>query len=398
MARIARSWLQSWMLVCALSFMAQSVLANERAAEQFNWPAWQRFSERFIQADGRVIDITFDAKSTSEGQSYGLFFALVANQPQQFATLLNWTSANLAGKQLGERLPGWLWGKRDDGSWGLKDENAASDADLFIAYALLEAGRLWQQPQYADLGKQMLALVEKEEVVEAGAAGTLLLPGPVGFQLSGDRYRINPSYLPGFMFHYFASVDPKGPWQAIWDDYMRVAPKVFASGVAPDLYVINKKGVVTPDSERAPSSSYDAIRVYLWAGMSRDPDSQQLLRMLAPYAKVIRANGGAPPEKVNPANGVAIKADWAPIGYSGAVLPFVDALRDKDLADEQRARLRRDLVRAKLGGDTNYYDQMLILFGEGWQDGYYRFDEQGRLQPKWYSNRAARPEPQLSRD
>jgi len=383
MVRMTRSWLQSLVLVGALLVMAQGAPADE----QHSWPAWQRFSERFIQADGRVIDITFDAKSTSEGQSYALFFALVANQPEQFATLLNWTSANLADKQLGEKLPGWLWGKRDDGSWGIKDRNAASDADLFIAYALLEAGRLWQQPQYTDLGKKLLALVSKEEVVEAGAAGTLLLPGPVGFKLSGDRYRINPSYMPGFMFHYFADVDGGGPWQAIWDDYLRVAPNVFASGVAPDLYVINTKGVVTPDSERAPSSSYDAIRVYLWAGMSRDAASQQLLRLLAPYAKVIRANGGAPPEKVNPANGVAIKADWAPIGYSGAVLPFVSALRDQDLADEQLGRLRRDLVRAKLGGDTNYYDQMLIMFGEGWQEGYYRFDEQGRLQPRWQSGR-----------
>lgn len=378
-------WMRAALVGSTLLCAAPTLMAEETRSEsrQQQWPAWQRFSERFIQADGRVIDITFDAKSTSEGQSYALFFALVANQPQQFETVLNWTSANLADKELGEKLPGWLWGKRDDGSWGIKDKNAASDADLWIAYALLEAGRLWQTPKYTELGKKMLALVRKQEVVDAGAAGTLLLPGPVGFELSGERYRFNPSYLPGFMFRYFANVDSSGPWQAIWDGYVRLAPQIFASGVAPDNIVVDRKGTVTPDSERAPSGSYDAIRVYMWAGMSGGTESRELVRLLTPFTKVIRSNDGVPPEKLNPATATAIKADWAPIGYAGAVLPFLSAVRDRDLVQEQQGRLRRDFVRAKLGGDTNYYDQVLILFGEGWQDGYYRFDEQGRVQPRW---------------
>ena len=112
------------------------------AERQPVWPQWDEFASRFMQADGRIIDITFDRKSTSEGQSYGLFFALVANRRQQFDLILSWTSDNLAAGQLGEKLPAWLWGLREDGSWGVKDQNAASDADLWIAYALGEAGRL----------------------------------------------------------------------------------------------------------------------------------------------------------------------------------------------------------------------------------------------------------------
>jgi endo-1,4-beta-D-glucanase Y len=375
-----------WMLTfLALSCVTTTGCAEERgeAQQQSEWPAWQRFSERFIQADGRVIDLTFDGKSTSEGQSYALFFALVANRPQQFETLLNWTSANLADGELGGKLPGWLWGKRDDGSWGIKDRNAASDADLWMAYALLEAGRLWQVPRYTTLGKQLLVLVEKQEVVRAGKAGTLLLPGPMGFALEGERYRINPSYLPGFMLRYFANVDAKGPWQALWNDYLHLAPQVFASGVAPDLFIVDRRGVVGPDSERTPSGSYDAIRVYLWAGMSGGDESRELLRLLAPFSKVIQANAGVPPEKLQPATAQAIAADYAPIGYSGAVLPFLSALQERKLHEKQLDRLRRDLMRAKLGGDTNYYDQALILFGEGWQEGFYRFAADGRLQPRW---------------
>jgi endo-1,4-beta-D-glucanase Y len=355
--------------------------ASAFAGLSSDWPEWNDFSDRFVQADGRVIDITFDRKSTSEGQSYGLFFALVANQRAQFDTLLKWTSDNLASGQLGDKLPAWLWGLRTDGSWGVKDGNSASDADLWIAYTLLEAARLWNAPNYADTGRKLLVQIGRHEIAEAGRAGPVLLPGAIGFALDGGRFRINPSYLPDFMFRYLAAADPKGPWQAVWDGYMRMAPKAFSAGVAPDLFVVDSAGTVMPDTERGPSGSYDAIRVYLWAGMS-GRSSEEMIRMLSTYAGLIRKIG-TPPEKVDPLTAVAIKSDYSPIGYSGAVLPFLSALDDKPTLEKQRERVRVASLHAKLGERTHYYDQVLILFGKGWLDGQYRFDDRGRLQPKW---------------
>jgi len=359
-------------------FAADFFTRDAAAAE---WAEWDRFAARFIQADGRVIDLTFGGKSTSEGQSYALFLALVANEREQFDTILEWTSSNLADSQLGQRLPGWLWGRHEDGSWSIQDRNAAADADLWFAYTLMEAGRLWQAPHYDALGRQLLALIREHEVARAGAAGLVLLPGPVGFVLSNDRFRINPSYVPGFMFQYLAANDPRGPWAEIWQSYLRSAPQIFAAGVAPDSYVVDSKGVVTQDTERTPAGSYDAIRVYLWAGMSGE-QSQAIVRLLEPFAELIRTRG-VPPEKVNPATGAALEADYAPIGFVGAVLPFLAALDEDELLRAQVTRLTQDAARARMGTATNYYDQVLILFGQGWHDGQYKFDEQGRLQPKW---------------
>jgi len=366
----------SWMV---LGWALSSAGASANTTS--DWPEWNDFVGRFVQADGRVIDLTFERKSTSEGQSYGLFFALVANQRAQFDTLLRWTSDNLAAGQLGDRLPAWLWGLRDDGSWGVKDENAASDADLWIAYSLLEAARLWNAPHYADTGRKLLAQIRRREIAQAGSAGPVLLPGPIGFTLDKGRFWLNPSYLPDFMFRYLAATDPKGPWQSVWDGYMRMAPRIFSAGVAPDMFVVDSTGKVMPDTQREPSGSYDAIRVYLWAGMS-GRSSQEMVRMLSPYAELIR-KFGTPPEKVNPLTGVATKFDYSPIGFSGAVLPFLSALDDKPSLEKQRDRVRAAALRAKRGEATNYYDQVLILFGKGWLDGQYRFDDQGRLQPKW---------------
>ena len=49
----------------------------------------------------------------------------------------------------------------------------------------------------------------------------------------------------------------------------------------------------------------------------------------------------------------------------------------------QLERVNTQAANARRGQPGNYYDQVLILFGKGWLDGKYRFDAQGRLQPKW---------------
>jgi endoglucanase len=354
--------------------------ASETSA---HWPAWDTFSQRFLQGDGRVVDLSFDGKSTSEGQSYALFFSLVANRRAQFDAVLAWTSNNLAEGRLGEVLAGWLWGRKEDGRWALKDANSASDADLWMAYALLEAARLWREPAYERTARQLLALVSAQEVVQAGRAGTVLLPGRYGFALGAGRWRFNPSYLPGFLLRRLALVDAKGPWQAIWDSYMAMAPMLFANGVAPDNVVLDASGRVLPDSESAPSASYDGIRVYLWAGMS-GTHSEALRLRLRGYAALTRRLG-APPEKVDPATGQAVSSSFSPIGFSGALLPYLRALGDTPTLDRQLELIRSAAQGAARGEGTHYYDQVLILFGLGWLDGTFSFDEMGRVLPRWAS-------------
>lgn len=367
-------------LCCASSFsLAASDVTHTTVTA---WPEWNTFAHRFVQA-GRVVDITFEGKTTSEGQSYGLFFALVANDRAQFDVILAWTSNHLAAGQLGDKLPAWLWGSRADGKWGVKDQNSAADADLWIAYSLLEAARVWNAPSYAITGRKLLKLIASQEVARAGRAGSVLLPGPMGFALSKERYRINPSYLPEFMFRYFAAIDKAGPWQSIWDSYVRMAPQVFKAGVAPDLFVVDSTARVLPDTEREPSGSYDAIRVYLWIGMSAplsNADSQAMLKSLAHYGELVNQYG-MPPERVNPVNGAATKTDYSPLGFSGAVLPYLSALDDRAELAKQVNRIR--VAASVQKATTHYYDQVLVLFGLGWLDKQYRFDDQGQLQLKW---------------
>ena len=85
---------------------------NLRAA--CSWPAWEQFKQDYISESGRVIDPSDARKiTTSEGQSYALFFALAANDRKAFDLLLAWTRDNLAGGDLATNLPAWLWGQKD---------------------------------------------------------------------------------------------------------------------------------------------------------------------------------------------------------------------------------------------------------------------------------------------
>ena len=105
-----------WAMLCGW-LATGSVLALGIAASLSGpWPLWDAYALSFIDDQGRVIDRQGGDRTTSEGQSYGLFFALVANDHERFDRLLNWTNNNLAGGDLGTRLPGWLWGRRRAGN------------------------------------------------------------------------------------------------------------------------------------------------------------------------------------------------------------------------------------------------------------------------------------------
>ena len=92
---VLRSGLVTMLLLAAFSVQAACT-----------WPAWEQFKKDYISQEGRVIDPSDARKiTTSEGQSYGMFFALAANDRAAFDNLLDWTQNNLAQGSLKENCP-----------------------------------------------------------------------------------------------------------------------------------------------------------------------------------------------------------------------------------------------------------------------------------------------------
>lgn len=352
------------------------------------WLLWQRFVSRYIQADGRVVDYSVpQMHSTSEGQSYAMVFALVANDPVAFERIWRWTVANLAGGNMAARLPAWQWGRREDGSWGVIDPNSASDADLWLAYALLEAARVWKRPEYRASALALMARVQREEVVDLPGFGAMLLPGPTGFNLPGRVWRLNPSYLPVPLLRRLAAEDAKGPWALLATHTLRMLEGAAANGFVADWVGYRAPlvgaGSFIADPVQGDVGSYDAIRCYLWAGMTapQDPLRAGILTALGGMRRALAQSGGMPPEKVVVQTGQA--NGTGPLGFSAALLPYLRALGDDNLYQGQLRRVRSQLPEDGASELPVYYDMVLSLFALGWVEGRYRFLPDGRLALPW---------------
>ncbi|AHM71400.1 cellulose synthase complex periplasmic endoglucanase BcsZ [Yersinia hibernica] len=362
-------------LVCTLL-----LLASFGAAAVCDWPAWQQFKQYYISEGGRVIDPSNPRQiTTSEGQSYGLFFALVADDRETFDRLLAWTENNLSAGDLTARLPAWLWGQHREHRWDIIDPNSASDADLWIAYSLLEAGRLWDSRQYQTMGTLLLQRIAKEEVVNIPGLGKMLLPGKIGFSDNG-HWRLNPSYLPPQLLTRFAAL--AGPWKEMVDVNQRLWLETAPHGFSPDWVVWQEEKGWQPDETQPNVGSYDAIRTYLWAGMlpNDSPQKAALIQRFQPMAEVTQQQG-VPPEKADTLTGKT--SGNGPVGFSAALLPFLasgPAPLDKQVLSEQQKR-----VQDSPPGANAYYSAVLTLFGQGWAQKRYSFNRQGELQPSWNS-------------
>jgi endoglucanase len=271
----------------ALGAAGASASAAPSDCGQADWPAWQAWASAHVQPDGRVLHSSLlPNHTTSEGQSYNLLLSLIANDAQRFEQIWSWTRDNMMAADAANRLPGWLWGQGADGKWQLQDANSASDADLWIAYALLEAARLWKRPTYRSDALRLLDSIEARLVVDLPGLGKMVLPGPQGFSQRNQAWTLNPSYLPLPLLRRLHKERPKGPWQQIAGNTVRMIQATSPKGYVADWvgYKMSSvsAGQFMVDPAKGELGSYDAIRVYLWAGMTspRDPDAAALLAAL----------------------------------------------------------------------------------------------------------------------
>ena len=380
----------AWIPLMRVLLVAAAMIAPAGAmANSCAWPDWESFKQTTMSEDGRVIDGSSPQQITvSEGQSYALFFALVANDRATFDRVLNWTQNNLAQGDLTAHLPAWIWGRREakDGdkekptasSWGVIDANSAADADLWIAYALLEAGRLWHERSYTALGTVLARNILAQETAVLPSLGRTLLPGPVGFHPQPDVWRLNPSYVPLQVVQHLATALPQqAEWHAVFDSSVKLVTDTAPHGFAPDWVLYRRDQGWVPDEVSKAEGSYHAIRVYLWAGLLAPdaPARATALRAFHPLADFVAANG-FPPERVDTRTGT-VGSNAGNAGFSAAVAPYLAALGRNELAQGQVQRARAQ--HAPLG----YYSQVLALFGLGYLDGLYRFDADGSLTPAW---------------
>jgi endoglucanase len=220
--------------------------------------------------------------------------------------------------------------------------------------------------------------IASDEIVHAPHLGPMVLSGSRGFESNGT-YRFNASYLPLQVVIGLAHRDPEGPWAHVAERIPALVRHSSPHGFATDWIELSA-GSVTPSAV----GSYDAIRVYLWAGMLHPstPGRDDLLQALPGMARYIRSQD-APPAKVA-SNGTVIDRR-GPIGFSAALLPYLAALDDgrSERTQMARARSAHDANTGLYGKPARYYDQNLALFAIGWRERQFWFGADGDLQLAW---------------
>lgn len=253
-------------LLIQLSFVQTAVAGSD--AE------WQTFKQRFLMAEGRIVDSGQNGISHSEGQGVAMLLATHYDDRASFEKIWGWTRGTLQIRD--DKLLAWRWTQAD----GVNDRNNASDGDLYVAWALLRAHQRWQVAAYRDEALQILASV-RQKLIRQDKRGPVLLPGADGFEKS-EGLTVNLSYWLFPAFAEFAVADPDPTWEALSQTGINLLQEARFGrwSLPPDWLRLGDK--LEPAEGFPPRFGYDAVRIplyLLWAGR----DSAQLMQPYRDY-------------------------------------------------------------------------------------------------------------------
>jgi len=325
---------------------------------------WRGYQRGFIRRSGRVVDPEREL-TTSEGQAYALVRAVWVDDPETFERVLTWTRRHLQANNP-SALPAWHWSSDLGPIGAIRDANSATDADLWIAYALLLAADAWNRPAYRARALAMLPRIWEDEVAPLGDR-LVLLPGP--WALHEAPVRFNPSYFLPFALRRFAREDPDRDWsKVLHDGYELLEDTLSPVGLPPDWAFLDPTtGEVVPvpeGREVLTDFGFEAFRVpwnlaadHLW---HQEPRARELLERFRWLEERFEAMGSLP--AVWTWNGQP-RETYTYLGLYGCLLPAWD-VTNPALAQ----RLLSEVVEPSQDGrywgrSDDYYAQNLLWLG-----------------------------------
>lgn len=323
-------------------------------ARQTQADIYRAIAGRFLKPDGMVE--SEPGKATSEGQSYFMIMAVVADDRASFERVWSWTKMHLRAAR-GDHLFSWLW---ENGQ--IRDPSSATDADEDIAFALEAASAKWGDPGYRLEAREIIGDIWEKETREIGHTRYLGAGDWVG--RDPDGIILNPSYFAPYAYRLFAKEDPAHPWQEIIDSsYAALERCVLAPGLAKNWCRIDSSGMfgaaVFPDGRNAGENSFDALRVPFRLALDyRRSGDRRAFRFLAENRAF--SEDWAQSGKVYAAYGAdGGHAEYETLARYGGTLPLF-VLTDRPTASRVYFRKIQPLP-ANIG--TTFYDFSWAWFG-----------------------------------
>jgi endoglucanase len=355
MAMLANSKTMRWaaLLLCAATALMGITLPAHAAPTCPAGPDaddWVNFRQRFVADVGRVIDTGNHNISHSEGQGYGLLFALAHNARDDFERIWNWTRQTMQQRP-DDKLLSWRWVPTEGGH--IADINNATDGDILVAWALLRAAAQWRVPAYAAAAQEILADVKRLSIFAGDDAQKWLLPGTQGFVHKGI-VTLNPSYFLFPAFQAFAAADNDPTWAELSQSSLGLLARArFGRWQLPPDWLTVAVGTPPqlakdiPTKGAPPEFGWNALRVPLnlvWGGYS-DP---WYLEPFDRFWKTARTDG-LPAPTVNLSTGAMPE-------YPGPLGLRVLASYVSDLSANTAGT-----VWPKVAATENYYSAALLL-------------------------------------
>ena len=236
---------------------------------------WQQYVQQFYR-DGRIVDTGNDFVSHSEGQGYGMLFAVQAGDRKRFDAMWQWTRQTL---QREDGLFSWRYRPCPQQSAACIDDiNNAADGDILIAWALLRASHMWEVEQYRIQALRIINSIEDQLVVKAHGY-TVLLPGVDGFTRPG-AVQLNLSYWVFPAFEAFYALTDNPVWQNLtgsgYDLLARVAKQ---PPTLPGDWMWLSEQELTVEGAVNQQYGFNACRIPLHLTWQKSPDPA----LLAPY-------------------------------------------------------------------------------------------------------------------
>lgn len=255
---------------------AQQMPLRALNAEPDAWEpgTWQKYKDKFIKPDGRIVDDGNSNISHSEGQGYGMLLSVIANDPAMFDRVWGWTKRELMQRPDG--LVSWRW--EADKTPNITDKNNASDGDLLIAWALAEAADRWAKPALREEA-QRLAIALDQITGARSAFGRIFLPGADGFTEKDrlDGPVVNLSYWIFPAMEKLKAITPKIDWDGYRaSGYTLARAARFGQANLPTDWISIQKGKASPAEGFPPRFSYNAIRVPLYLAWTASPNKEAL--------------------------------------------------------------------------------------------------------------------------
>jgi endoglucanase len=374
-------WLAVILIVAALGLIIYAVLASSRRIDQNNVFAshtllagtWESYKEEYWESEtGRTLDKQQDDITTSEGQSYTMLRAVWMSDQDTFDKAWDWTKEQLRRE---DNLFSWRWGQRDDGSYGVLEsvggQNAASDADVDIALALMMAAGRWQQESYLDEAKTLINSIWEHEVVIVD--GTPYISSNNLEKQSSSPIVMNPSYLAPYAYREFAKADPSHDWEAVVDSSYELINRSIdatfdggqSAGLVPDWVLMDREtGALSAPtgSNLTTNYSYDAMRTPWRLGMdyewNNEPRAKEALEKMSFFGEQWRNEGVLYSTYAH--DGAVVTRDEVAETY-GTALAYFD-IADPDIA----AEVYDQKIKTLYDQNTNGWKQPLTYYASNW--------------------------------